>query len=641
MIGGQGSEEGLQRIDLATSPDFDLGPLRVRPSHRQVCRGETCQGLEPRVMQVLVALASARPDVVSRDQLIRLCWDGRVVGDDTINRCILALRHLAKSFAPEPFTIKTVPRVGYALLETQAADRPAPTPAAVASPPPRLRWPILAAVAALVAVVGTALLVFRPWQTPDASQVAVAAGDGPGAAALARDLAADLARLAAGRAGGLAVAASAEAPSDYLVRVVTGRDEQAVRAEVSLASSGGGELLWAARFAAPANRASQLREQIGVRLGALLLCATNRAEQTQQLDFVALRLFLNACDRADEMAGDADLASLNALAERAPRFAPGLAMLADAEADLGRFWVAGPAEQGDNPQKQAFRRAARMHLLQAREIDPTLGLTYLTEEELLPRDRWAERIALLERGLAVEPARADLYSSYSQALFAVGRVSAAVENAQRAVALDPLSPQARASLVSTLAYSGRHDEARRVLDEAERLWPTSDIISDARYRLELRYGDPETALRLFDRHQSHSGPVDQSLARARALMAARVEPSPANVERALSLLSQGRVDVSANANSVYLMTLGQFGQLDEAYRLLEQPNWRAEVREGADVYFRDYLRPMRLDPRFMRLAARIGLMQVWQQSGRWPDFCQDVELPYDCRTEAARLSGPA
>ena len=66
------------------------------------------------VAQVLVALALARPAVVSRDRLIEQCWEGRIVGDDAINRCIRrASSSRARIFAPGPFTIETVPRVGY------------------------------------------------------------------------------------------------------------------------------------------------------------------------------------------------------------------------------------------------------------------------------------------------------------------------------------------------------------------------------------------------------------------------------------------------------------------------------------------------------------------------------------------------
>src|SRR3954463_11201642 len=112
------------RINLADSPDFDLGGLRVSPAHREVRKDEDRRELEPKVLQVLVALATAESEVVSRDRLIEQCWDGRIVGDDALNRCIVALRHLAKDFSPEPFAIETVPRVGYSLIERTNEAQP-------------------------------------------------------------------------------------------------------------------------------------------------------------------------------------------------------------------------------------------------------------------------------------------------------------------------------------------------------------------------------------------------------------------------------------------------------------------------------------------------------------------------------------
>ena len=127
MMGGFGSDPSASRVDLSETGDFDLGGLRVRAARREVQMNGERRELEPRVAQVLVALASARPGVLSRDRLIEQCWDGRIVGDDALNRCIVALRRLAKEFSPEPFTIETVPRVGYSLVE-RASGRRADTP---------------------------------------------------------------------------------------------------------------------------------------------------------------------------------------------------------------------------------------------------------------------------------------------------------------------------------------------------------------------------------------------------------------------------------------------------------------------------------------------------------------------------------
>lgn len=64
-------------------------------------------------MQVLVALASARGDTVSRDELIESCWGGRIVTDDAISRVISRLRSLGKTFGS--FEVETITKVGYRL----------------------------------------------------------------------------------------------------------------------------------------------------------------------------------------------------------------------------------------------------------------------------------------------------------------------------------------------------------------------------------------------------------------------------------------------------------------------------------------------------------------------------------------------
>jgi DNA-binding winged helix-turn-helix (wHTH) protein len=126
MIAAAGAEIGGCRIDLSVTPDFGLGDAQVRPARRQVCRGGKCHELEPRVMKVLVALARDRSEVVSRERLLGTCWNGRIVGDDAINRCIVALRHLASTMPPAPFAIETVARVGYYLVESPLACAQAP-----------------------------------------------------------------------------------------------------------------------------------------------------------------------------------------------------------------------------------------------------------------------------------------------------------------------------------------------------------------------------------------------------------------------------------------------------------------------------------------------------------------------------------
>ena len=112
------------KIELAREPDFSLGSLRISPSTRQLITEHGTELVEPRVMQVLICLTRANAAVVSRDQLITTCWNGQVVGDDAINRCISRLRKYAAGHEPPPFTIETIPRVGYKLTANNTSTSP-------------------------------------------------------------------------------------------------------------------------------------------------------------------------------------------------------------------------------------------------------------------------------------------------------------------------------------------------------------------------------------------------------------------------------------------------------------------------------------------------------------------------------------
>lgn len=112
------------RIRLAACAPFRLGAAEVRPAVREVSGPGGCETLEPRIMQVLVALADAEGEVVSRDVLVERCWDGRIVGDDAIVRVISRLRRLSEGAAAGSFAIDTVPKVGYRLRALSALTAP-------------------------------------------------------------------------------------------------------------------------------------------------------------------------------------------------------------------------------------------------------------------------------------------------------------------------------------------------------------------------------------------------------------------------------------------------------------------------------------------------------------------------------------
>src|ERR1700677_294787 len=144
-------------IDLAEEGDFALGALRLSPSSREVSWDGGSEAIQPRVMQALVCLARAAGAVVSRDELIRRCWGGRVVSEDAIHRSIAKTRQIADlAGAPPAFVIDTIPRVGYRLRPSISGLEPGADVASTGSPGklqapqarPIPRWRLIAIVGA-------------------------------------------------------------------------------------------------------------------------------------------------------------------------------------------------------------------------------------------------------------------------------------------------------------------------------------------------------------------------------------------------------------------------------------------------------------------------------------------------------------
>jgi len=116
----RGTNSESEPIILAREAPFRVGLLDVSPATRVLGSGTLSRIVEPRVMQVLVALAQAKDRVVTRDELIARCWNGRVVGDNAVQRAISQLRKIGEDIGGGTFRIDTVARVGYLLVETEA-----------------------------------------------------------------------------------------------------------------------------------------------------------------------------------------------------------------------------------------------------------------------------------------------------------------------------------------------------------------------------------------------------------------------------------------------------------------------------------------------------------------------------------------
>src|SRR5215212_5504762 len=105
-----------RRIHLTTSSRFRLGRASIDPAAHEIEIDGRSQRMQPQTLKVLIALHDKSSRVVTRQELIDRCWDGRIVGEDVINRCVSLLRRFENEACG--FRIETVPREGYRLTET-------------------------------------------------------------------------------------------------------------------------------------------------------------------------------------------------------------------------------------------------------------------------------------------------------------------------------------------------------------------------------------------------------------------------------------------------------------------------------------------------------------------------------------------
>ena len=95
---------------------FRLGDHRVRPLEGKVDGPEGDRHIQPKAMEVLLVLAARPGQVISRQELLDKVWQGMVVGDEVLTRCIHELRHAFADDALDSKIIATIPKRGYQLL---------------------------------------------------------------------------------------------------------------------------------------------------------------------------------------------------------------------------------------------------------------------------------------------------------------------------------------------------------------------------------------------------------------------------------------------------------------------------------------------------------------------------------------------
>lgn len=528
-----GRELDHNPVDLAHERPTIIGPIMIEPSLRRVSAKGKVIILEPKVMQVLVALLRDEERILSRDDLIDVCWNGTIVGDGSINRVISLLRSSLREVAGDGLVIETVPKVGYRLLvHDETPDMQAATPSPTAPDPvaKRLGSRLLLVAALLVALLGAAAFYFNRSASSSSMTIAivpieaVSPGDRFYASGMTGEIGSRLADLYGVRitapksveslaaAGVDPMAIGKRLRADAVLIGKLARVGNDIVLTLSLYSVAESRSIWNGQLRSPATQANDLPDRTLEALRKPLALTAPVASRFEGIGSSSYSLYLVARGmlrtRDPEQIRIAE-SMLTALTEAEPRFSKGWAALAKAVA-LGRGQHSNP--EWKTAMAQARRYSARALMLDGESAE-ALAVAGMLAHDL------GKGQGLLEKSLSLEPNNAEAWLWLANTYVSQGDERKALEALVRQLSIDPLwersaqAPEAAAAL-GEIALADQLD--REVMRVAVEGWQR-DL---GQARIARRHGDWSTFVRLSG-SASLAAPAQQRTGIDRSLMAAR------------------------------------------------------------------------------------------------------------------------
>lgn len=469
-------------VRLADEPAIRIGPLLIEPSRRRLGHVDGRNAaVEPRAMQVLVALLREPGAVVSHDHLFELCWNGRIVSDDAISRALSRLRSALAKVADDVVRIETVSRVGHRIVTAApfAPTGPSSEPARWMPRLLKLSAGIVTGLLALALVLATVeppvssrrvptRLALLPFRDLAGSNEYVLEG-------LREALHDDLGRthslevVGAASTDMLAPSASAAEAGRRLgvTHVLSGDVAMrggAIRVTLVLRDAVAGSVLWAESVPGRIEDLRGLQEAIGGRVTSALHAEARPglapARSRTSGEVYQLYLAARGLIRRRDLPGLATAVQLLRRAVRLdPGFAPAWSSLAAATA-LGA--------NRDSPEAaQILDRQALAYVRRALALQPDLAEAHGTLSMILGFDT-PEAYRHIVRAAELDPHDGELLYWRGHAHGSRNEFSAQLAAYRRAMRLDPLWHRPFLSFAEAAAALGYHSEVQAELARYER-----------------------------------------------------------------------------------------------------------------------------------------------------------------------------
>ena len=332
---------------------------------------------------------------------------------------------------------------------------------------------------------------------------------------------------------------------------------------------------------------------------------------------------------------EANIAQLEEITARAPHFADAWGNLSAHRAHRRLF---RPFVERDAIAGVASQEAAR-----ALRLDPNnpgaLAAAFLLQP---PTGRFIESEKAMDR--LVEASHSDglWHIFHVLQLESVGRMKDGIAVAQQAEDLNALDPHIANCVGQSLFFGGRFAEARRSLEATLRRWPDMHYSAFNLVLLSALAGDWATVDAMLAPSRLAKFPLRQFERVLVGTVAVLRDPSP-DARRHPIDSARSYFDKTGRARLPALAFAAHCGAVDEACEIAAKakigPVGDPDDDMGIDAYRTHFLfhagfPAFRCDPRFVRLCARLGLVEYWITTQHWPDCVSEV--PYDFKAECEK-----
>ena len=170
------------------------------------------------------------------------------------------------------------------------------------------------------------------------------------------------------------------------------------------------------------------------------------------------------------------------------------------------------------------------------------------------------------------------------------------------------------------------------------MWPGSPREVPLRYGMAIYFGTPQDVAAVAKAYPIRLDLLGEKQADAELMLRAVATRDPALIRQMVAncFATYGQ-SFQQNWDDICLFRMVQLGDLDDAFRFAERAfpdnrqlyppdddRWITAPPLGRDTtrLFTPIMAPFRKDPRFWGVALRTGLIDYWQTTQQWPDFCR-------------------